>query len=35
MAGVEALPDTKDIGSFAEMLTIPGYPAVGRGAAAA
>jgi hypothetical protein len=35
VAGVEALPAMKDAGSFAETLTIKGYPAEGRGAAAA
>ncbi|MGH6621770.1 MAG: hypothetical protein ACREF6_19655, partial [Alphaproteobacteria bacterium] len=35
VAGVESLPGTKDVGSFAEMLTIPGYPAEGRGSKAA
>lgn len=35
LAGVEALPAAKNIGGFVDMLTIPGYPAEGRGAAAA
>lgn len=35
VAGVESLPGTKDVGSFAETLTIPGYPAEGRGSKAA
>lgn len=35
VASVEALPGTKDVGSFAETLTIPEYPAEGRGPKAA
>jgi 2-methylcitrate dehydratase PrpD len=35
LAGVEALPAAKNIGGFVDILTIPGYPAEGRGAAAA
>jgi hypothetical protein len=35
LAGVDALPEAGDIGSFAAMLTIPGYPAEGHGTKAA
>jgi 2-methylcitrate dehydratase PrpD len=35
LAGVDALPEAGDIGSFAALLTIPGYPAEGHGTKAA